>query len=83
MSVITDKERDVYQRIVTPKCSGCKATTHYPFLEWMGIGDTDIYLCARCCKIIKPGLTADLIQIGAIRELVEAGYSRHTLVRTS
>jgi hypothetical protein len=59
-------------------CTLCNGVLHYPFLEW----ESKLFLCSRCCKKIKRGLTADLIHINAILDLRAEGYNS-LLVRQS
>jgi hypothetical protein len=89
MAVITDIYSD-FNSCCTEKfkdakcrCNACGNPLHfYPFLEWRGA--VDFYLCAECCREVKHGLIADLIQVAAIKEMHDtdvAVYGEYTLVR--
>jgi hypothetical protein len=67
-------------------CSLCGGLLRYPFLCWTGYTKAGghINLCGPCCRKIKNGFIADLIQITAtleIRELYPNAGTR--LVRTT
>jgi hypothetical protein len=61
------------------RCSLCEGYLHYPFLHW----SQEIFICGDCCRGIKRGLIADLIQIVAILELHDQGYHSMTFDRRS
>jgi hypothetical protein len=84
MSIVNTKYDDVYGVVADHKCcDNCgERLYHYPFLYWSGVDD-DILLCSECCKQIKRGLIADIIQLAAIAELRDIGYGVNTLVRSN
>jgi hypothetical protein len=69
------------------KCSVCDDGLDYPFICWVGEG-AGLYICGPCCRRIKDGLMADLIQLAAtmdLRALKLSAYTNDTvtLVRSS
>ena len=62
------------------KCNVCGEKLWPPFIEWHG--DSDIFICGRCCSKINRGLMADLIQCAAISDLQKL-YGGFTLDRRS
>ena len=69
-------------------CSVCNDKLQAPFVAWMctegPVGD--LFFCGTCCRKIKNGLMADMIQVAAIAEINALGdvgsyYSGQTLVR--
>jgi hypothetical protein len=74
-----------YHRNDTGQCSLCDSPLRYPFLHW-----DSIEICGQCCRQIKNGFIADLIQIVATMDIVSLGgrdysgyYSNVRLVRKS
>ena len=66
------------------KCTVCRGQLMLPFLAWLcEPPEPSVLICPPCCRKIKTGLVADLIQVAAISELSSLGepYSKETLVR--
>ena len=81
MSVVTTKS-DVSFCSPDDRCNICDSKLWPPFLKWRA--HTNILICGSCCQNIRPGLTADLIQLSAIVEMNRLGhgyYRDQTLVR--
>jgi hypothetical protein len=78
MSVILSKEN--YLSCLKPetRCFECHKGLGYPFVEW-----NSLFICAKCCRKIKNGLMADIVQVAAVAELHSLGYRGQTLVRMS
>jgi hypothetical protein len=49
-------------------CSICNGKLRPPFVMWMTCAE-DLFFCSQCCRRIKNGLMADIIQVSAIAEL--------------
>jgi hypothetical protein len=64
----------------TRKCALCGEKPYCPFLWWLG-GKRDLCICNTCCRALKDGFAADLIEINAIMELHEIYGGAYTLVR--
>lgn len=89
MTVVVDREDAAYSgtRGTNPgkdKCSFCGELVSPPFLWWVGYGDGDsilhVYVCERCCVMIKRGFAADMIQLAAICELRALDRSFHGMM---
>ena len=80
MSVILSKEDRMSYRKPDTVCTICSKKLGLPYVEWHG---TDLFICAPCCRTIKRGLMADMVQAAAIAELHDLGYRGNTLVRTT
>ena len=78
MSVILSRENRMSCRKPETRCFECHGHLGYPFVEW-----NDLFICAKCCRRIKNGLMADIVQVAAIAELHSLGYRGNTLVRTT
>jgi hypothetical protein len=61
------------------KCVVCQGTLQPPFLEWNE--SSGFCICRECCRTIKKGFMADLIQVSAIMELRDLGYLGSTFER--
>ena len=78
--VVTSRKDPRFRLAGKIHCSFCEEPiTQVPFIVWWST--KDCYLCLDCCRSLKRGLAADLIQIEAIRELNELGYRGWTLHR--
>jgi hypothetical protein len=54
-------------------CILCRTSLGYPFLHW-----DSIKICGSCCKHIKNGFIADLIQVVATMEIISLGGRDHS-----
>jgi hypothetical protein len=71
------------------QCTLCNERLRYPFLQWDSI-PAHLCICGECCRKIKSGFIADLIQVVAIMEIRSLGgrdysgyYANARLVRRS
>ena len=64
------------------KCAVCSGHLHFPCFWWRAEvdGAVDIFICGRCCRKIKRGFIADLIQISASMDICDLGYNDARLV---
>jgi hypothetical protein len=63
------------QHPLRPALRRARAIT-YPFLQWEG--SSSLRICGPCCRSIKNGLIADLIQIVATMEIRSLGGRDHS-----
>jgi hypothetical protein len=84
MSIITHHDPLRHGLCIEDKfrCIVCeREICRYPFLHW----SADFCICGECCREIRFGLTADLIQIAAIKDIQDLTrdyrYRGETLVR--
>jgi hypothetical protein len=77
MTVVINYADEFYGDQVDEPCTLCKGPLRYPFIEW---GDGKLFFCTRCCREMKNGFTADLVQAVAIDEL-QRSCPNFTLVR--
>jgi hypothetical protein len=82
MSVILN-EHDEHER-GQHHCFDCGVSVgfpfDYPFVHWRG--ERDLFICGDCCRRIKNGLMADMVQVSAIMDFRGLGVMRdYTLVR--
>lgn len=84
MSVVIHKDGD-YRNNLGNRCSFCDTKLRPPFVVWdcMPSSEADLLICGPCCRKIKNGLMADLVQVAAIAELHDLGYRGMTLDRRS
>ena len=61
-------------------CTICNKRLRLPYVEWQG---TDLFICAPCCRTIRRGLMADMVQAAAIADLHDLGYREQTLIRST
>jgi hypothetical protein len=84
MMAIVNSRYDCYRN--DGSCSLCGGGLRYPFLcwRWFEKKGGDIKICNRCCRKIKQGFIADLIQITAAMDISELYPNAGTrLVRTT
>lgn len=84
MTVITSEQDKSTLKVTEDHCTICRAELHPPFLEW--VCKSSLYFCGACCRQIKDGMMADLIQVSAITELQAVGvkhgpFNNSTLIR--
>ena len=60
-------------------CSACGEDLGFPYVRWLG--HREINFCGKCCRNLKRGLVADLIQAAAIEDMQSLGYYNFTLLR--
>ena len=70
-----------------PACTVCGEDVRPPFLYWSCHGpkrppNGGVIICSGCCRNLRTGLVADLIQVAAIADLQDV-YHNVTLVRSS
>jgi hypothetical protein len=77
MTVVTDKNRNEWWLPREPKCSVCGTDwLPLPFVFWSCIGTEDgLIFCGGCCTHLRGGLTRDFIEVKAIREIQDLGYT--------
>jgi hypothetical protein len=78
MSVILSR-KDPFHPTSGARCTFCSEQLFVPFVHWAR--EIDIFICSDCAPGLRRGLTADLIQVDAIRELQRIGYAGMTFVR--
>src|SRR5205809_153013 len=68
---------------VTMRCSACGEEQHRdPFVVWHTDAETEnLCFCLACCRRLRAGLAADLIQASAIADIRDLGFRDDTLAR--
>ena len=82
MTVVLSRNYFMYP--ANPVCTVCGDKQYGPpFVQWTTHAD-DLILCAGCCRSLRTGLLADMVQVVAIGDIraLNPRYHTHTLTRS-